>query len=318
MQPLKPYTDTPSQLLLLQQRGLLIEDQVSATRALETIGYYRLSGYWYPYRIAGPAGRLDNFSSGTTFGYVARLYEFDRKLKLLMLEALERIEVQVRVQVGQVLGQRGPLAYTMPSELDGKFTSAGASGSSNYSTWLSKLQAAQGRSREDYILHHRAKYGNQLPIWVAVGLLDFGGLSMLYSGLKWSDRQTVAQRLDVLNAQGVGNPILLQNWLRVLTYLRNICAHHSRLWNTNMTVQLRQQGLDVIAELQHLVNPQYKELNRVFGPMSVIAYLLVRVDPSTDWTQRVRGLLSRELTSCDRSTSEMGFPPAVSQFELWK
>ncbi|WIM72120.1 Abi family protein [Corynebacterium suedekumii] len=109
----KPYLTVPEQLDLLRVRGCDIGDQASAEELLTRVGYYRLSGYWYPFRqssqVNGETVVLDNFISGTTLSAISELYEFDRRLRLLVLDAIERVEVAMRFQVGHTLGSRGAL-----------------------------------------------------------------------------------------------------------------------------------------------------------------------------------------------------------------
>ena len=84
-------------------------------RWLSVVGYYRLSGYLYAYRVLpeGSQVRLDTFRESTTFDQVIALYDFDRRLKLLMLDALERIEIAVRFRVGYTLPATGRVASEM-------------------------------------------------------------------------------------------------------------------------------------------------------------------------------------------------------------
>jgi abortive infection bacteriophage resistance protein len=46
----KPFLTLDQQIALLLSRGLTIPDVNFAKDCLKNIGYYRLSGYWYPMR----------------------------------------------------------------------------------------------------------------------------------------------------------------------------------------------------------------------------------------------------------------------------
>ncbi|WP_454942108.1 Abi family protein [Corynebacterium argentoratense] len=91
----------------------MVVDEPSATQWLNNVSYYRLSGYWCGYRVLPPdtdpknPQRLDSFVSGTSFSDVVALYEFDRKLRTLVHNALERIEVALRARVGELLLSKG-------------------------------------------------------------------------------------------------------------------------------------------------------------------------------------------------------------------
>ena len=123
MKPLKPWLSFSDQLLQLQARGLHVDDHVAALDYLERLGYYRLSGYWYPLGVIVPvasqaqgrAVRLDTFVPGSRFEDVVRLYVFDKKLRLLALDALERIEMAVRVDVAYLLGEHAARAHESPA-----------------------------------------------------------------------------------------------------------------------------------------------------------------------------------------------------------
>jgi abortive infection bacteriophage resistance protein len=162
----KPHLAISEQVRLLASRGMALRDPALAAHWLGVVGYYRLSGYWYPYRrpASGATGRSDAFEPDTTFEQVVALYAFDRKLKLLVLDALERVEIAVRFRVGYTLGRRGAYAHLDPDTLDGAFGR-----SAGYTTWKRKVDAAQTASREDFVQHFRAKYDGRLPVWVVHG-----------------------------------------------------------------------------------------------------------------------------------------------------
>ena len=113
------------------------------------IGYYRLSGYWYPFRMIDPktGTRLDEFVEGARFQDVMRLYRYDERLRCAVYSALSKIEVALRVKVGYVLGRRDAFAYLKPAmlrdDLDVK----------SYANFVSSFTREAGRSCEDYAEH---------------------------------------------------------------------------------------------------------------------------------------------------------------------
>lgn len=130
LKPLKPWRSLDEQLQILSDRGMQIDDWETARNYLEKLGYYRLSGYWYPLRSInskaskekGYAVRDDNFIDDSHFKDVIDLYIFDKKLRLMALDALERIEMAIRVDVAHTLGERDPLAHENPNCLHGNFS----------------------------------------------------------------------------------------------------------------------------------------------------------------------------------------------------
>lgn len=318
----KPHLTLEQQVALLTSRGMQVHDPAEGARWLGMVGYYRLSGYWYPFRRIdeGAQGRGNQFLDGTTLTQVVELYTFDRRLKLLVLEALERIEIAMRCKVGYTLGLRGSYAHLNPDNLDGKFTetppatppdSDEPAELSRYDEWLAKVTEYQSRSKEDFVVHFRRRYDDRLPVWVVTEILDFGGLSVLYEGLQHADRNTIAQEFEVTDAQG-GNGKALANWMQVLNHVRNVAAHHSRLWNRNFPVQLAPKHLRKVPDLAHLGAPD-AQLNRLFGPLSIIAFLLERLGVDETWSTQVVELVHDSLPATGRYPAEMGLPDGWEQ-----
>jgi abortive infection bacteriophage resistance protein len=301
----KPHLAISEQVRLLASRGMVLRDPALAAHWLGVVGYYRLSGYWYPYRrpASSATGRSDAFEPETTFEQVVALYAFDRKLKLLVLDALERVEIAVRFRVGYTLGRRGAYAHLDPDTLDGAFGR-----SAGYTTWKRKVDAAQTASREDFVQHFRAKYDGRLPVWVVTEILAFGSLSHLYAGLKRVDRDDIAREVGAVDVAGRGNGAAFANWLRVFNYLRNTCAHHSRLWNRNMTVQLAPRHLEAIGSLRQLSVGGPAPTSRPAGILAVLAYLVNQISPGSAWATDITALVLGDLPASQRQPREMGFP----------
>jgi abortive infection bacteriophage resistance protein len=313
----KPHLAFADQVRLLKSRGLIIDDEAEAEHLLSVIGYYRLSGYWYSYRRRREgADRDDQFVEGTTFRQVVRLYDTDRRLKLHVLDALERIEIAVRVMIGFTLGRRGAYAHLDGRNLDGRFTRSSGGRPSTYDRWLRKVLAAQTRSSEDFVLHFQHKYDGRLPVWVMTEILDFGSMSYLFQGLKTPDRNEIASRLGILDQRGDGNGGALANWLRVLNYVRNICAHHSRLWNRNLADQIAPSHLRAIPDLRHLTDRDVSHF-RIYSTLCIVAFLLARVRQDPQWVAEVRALISAEIPASGRGLHELGFPGGWSAARPW-
>jgi abortive infection bacteriophage resistance protein len=313
----KPHLAFADQVSLLKSRGLVVDDEAEVEHLLSVIGYYRLSGYWYAYRRhLGGARRDDGFIEGTTFRQVVRLYNADRQLKLHALDAVERTEIALRVKLGFTLGRRGAYAHLSAGNLDGQFTQRRYGKPSTYDRWLRKVLTAQGRSSEDFVAHFQRKYDGRLPVWVVTEILDFGAMTYLFQGLKAADRNEIAHSLDVLDHKGIGNGAALGNWLRVLNYVRNVCAHHSRLWNRNLIDQIAPSHLRSIADLRHLSQREVSHF-RVYSTLCILAFLLARLEPGTDWASPVRRLVAEEIPACGRSVHELGFPADWTSRRPW-
>ncbi|WBQ05654.1 Abi family protein [Kribbella sp. CA-293567] len=315
----KPHLTFADQVKLLESRGLLIRDPGAAADLLSVVGYYRLSGYWYPYRrsIQGQDGRDDQFVAGTTFDQVVHLYDTDRRLKLMVLAAIERVEVALRVKIGFTLGRRGAYAHLNGAALDGQFVRARPGRLSIHQEWLQKILTAQTRSSEDFVVHFRRKYDGKLPVWVLTEIMDFGSMSYLYGGLKSVDRDEIARSLRVVAANGAGNGPALVNWLRVLNYVRNVCAHHSRLWNRNLVSQIAPRHLRAISPLAHLGDPSGDSHFRIYSTLCILAFLLRRFGDESQWAASVRNLLQTDIPRCGRQLHELGIPAGWIDSPQW-
>lgn len=272
---LKPWLTPKSQLTLLKERGLIVSDDKRALHYLQTLGYYRLSGYFYPFRELKDGIRIDAFIKNSQFDDVLKLYLFDKGLRLLAFDALERIEMAIRTDIAHTLGSRHPNAHEMPEHLDFEFTQRfydkKYSQKSLHQKWLDKYDGLIARSKtQDFIAHHLDKYG-RLPIWVACEILDFGALSHLYGGMKPKDRQKIATKYQT-------DERLLIQWLRSLNFVRNVVAHHGRLWNLNIV-----ERSDFNKSFANIGLENHK----TFGYFYVMAHLLSVISPKSTWKLRL-------------------------------
>src|SRR5581483_3784677 len=105
---------------LMLNRGLVANRDELISR-LKVVNYYRLSGYLHPFRVRDATGKpTDNFMPGTSFDIVWRRYNFDRRLRIILLDAIERIEVSVRTRlVFHFVMAHGPFGYLSDKNLPG-------------------------------------------------------------------------------------------------------------------------------------------------------------------------------------------------------
>jgi abortive infection bacteriophage resistance protein len=317
VKPLKPWRSFADQLQQLQDRGLQVDNSAAALAYLERLGYYRLSGYWYPLRTIdevasvaqGRAVRMDSFAPGSRFEDVVRLYVFDKKLRLLALDALERIEMAVRVDVAHLLGQRDPRAHENPACLHGNFAkkliAKGPDAcKTQHQVWLAKYRSMLSRARkEPFVVHHQQQYG-ALPIWAAIEVWDFGLLSKLFAGMQYADQQTIAAMYGAPNGQAFAQ------WLRSLNFIRNVSAHHSRLWNINV---LEYSAVPATW-------PGHLNSARPFFYFCLMQHLLRVICPNSSWGQRFKTLLSNDfppVVNQQISLAELGVFPDWEEWALW-
>lgn len=295
-----------------------ITDLSKAESCLGRIGYYRLSAYFYPFRksttINNQTKILDDFRENTSFTTAFDLYVFDKKLRLLVLDALERIEVAIRTDISLTLGKHSPWALEDPDLLDGKFSKIAANQSTSktkHDEWLDRLKKKFGRSKEDFAKHFKNKYIESMPpIWIAVELWDFGTLSHFYAGMKKLDRDNIA-----LN-YGIPEGRMLESWLRCLNDIRNICAHHSRLWNRPLvsTPTLPKDGQ--MDSLQHIIADNNGR-TRLYCALVLMRMLLIKINPSSTWHQRLKDHISTLPPHPILLEASAGFPADWRKHPVW-
>ncbi|RBO91421.1 Abi family protein [Nocardia puris] len=322
----KPFKTLAEQVELLSDRGMDIPDRRSAIDTLRRIGYYRLSGYWYIFRAPSADSAQtepgDLFLPGTTFDRVLALYEFDRRLRLHVLDALERVEVALRVQLGYTLGAGHAFAHLDPAVFDSSFTRVVGTNpiagnglwlESEHVKWLTNVRNLEKRSKEEFVDHFKRKYGMPLPIWVVTELLTFGGLATVLGGMKPQQKNIIAAGFGVYDANCDGDGAAFAKWVTHLSYVRNTCAHHVRLWNKNMTDQLSR--LEVVPDLAHAAG--VRSVSRIYPSLAVLAYLTCQLDRGSRWRVRTVELIRSGLAEAGQPDGRIGCPPGWEEQPIW-
>lgn len=301
--PIKDWTSFNQQLELLKKRGLIIDNEQKALGYLKTIGYYRLSGYLYSFRQINPNNpkhKLDNFVDDSRFEDVKELYMFDKKLRQLALDALERIEIAMRVNISYELGKYSPTAYHDSQYFDANF---------RHDEWLkrhSDVIQREEKKRNTYIIHHN-KYYSALPIWVSCETWDFGTMSTLFKGMKKSDKDKIAK---IYHLQSGSH---LQSHLHAFNFIRNVSAHHSRLWNRAIVFK---------ASLKGLGDKQWQALSvkKVFVYFCLMKRMLDVICPNSKWNERFLALLDEfpQVENGAVSLKQMGVELDPKLWSLWQ
>lgn len=208
------------QIDILEARGIRIEDRESAKRILSMINYYRLTAYALQFK-------LENIYIGDIkFDTLYKLYNFDKKMKNLIIGVLESIEISIRTYVAYTLAHKyGADSYTKSEIFENEKYHSGL---------MREISKEIKRNyREPFVIHHKEKYNGKFPIWAVIELISFGALSRMYSNLKREDQRIVSRELLGLDYK------LLVAGLLHLSYVRNICAHYGRLYNKKFVVFTR-------------------------------------------------------------------------------
>jgi len=261
---------TDQQVDLLRERGLKINDEKNLRHYLNTVGYYCLSGYFKIFQ-----DKDDIFLENITFEKVLKIYFFDRKLRLLFLDGLERIEKAFRTQfVSQISLRHGPY-YFDKEHIQNRHKE--------------KIMNILQRSKEPFIEKFQKKYPNQsAPLWILAEVLSFGDILNFYiTGIENEDKKEIARYFNL-------GWKFFYSWLENLREVRNTSAHHSRLWNKKITKQLRK-------------GDQYPAITyngRIFDSIFIITILLQKISPDYRWISHIEKLISQY----EIDTKRMGFP----------
>jgi abortive infection bacteriophage resistance protein len=294
----KPALSIADQLALLEARGLIVNDRPAALHALKHISYYRLRAYWL-YFEKDPTDPAHALRPGTSFDDILSLYDFDRRLRLLINDGLERIEV----------ASRGSWAHflAMTSGPHGYLDAALYSNSYRYARNLTQLQDEVDRSHDTFIDHYKATYGNPPlpPVWMAAEVMSFGLLSKWISTLgSKGHRQSIARPLGLSER-------VATSFLHHLVTVRNICAHHGRLWNRRLTVTPILPNNP--PELAAMMNPAAPR--QLYNSLAIMLHVMGVIAPSSEWRKHLRALLETHPAGDLRA---MGFPDDWRSRKSWR
>jgi len=301
------YEKTPKsfkdQVELLEERRLVINNKGKAVKVLSSISYNRLSRYWFPFLMEPKDDEI--FEEGVDFDTIFRIYQFDSKLRTLMFNAIEQIEIAIRTQVIYHLSH----AYNSGFWFENRdaFTSF-----TSYLKFLKKINEATNDTNEAYIKKYRNKYIQPLPpSWKAFEIITFRTLYDIYKHL--SDKgckQAVADHFDLPQH-------IFESWVDFLVYIRNICAHHSRLWNRTMTIKpmwLRSQKRGPWVN-KWSDDPPQNLRHKTYVAVVTISFMMKKVNPYNTFKEDVIELIE---SYPQVSYDEMGFPKDWKDQPLWR
>lgn len=272
-----------------RQRGLHIQNEERATRYLRHLGYYRLSAYVRSFE----SDQRDVLRAGTSFDDVLNLYIFDRKLRLHVLDALERVEVAVRAAISDRLSRAaGPHWYEDPRQ----FARTGVQ--QRLLRDIDALVDGQLRRPRERAVgsdtfvsaleHYVTRYGSpsRPPTWVVFEELSLGSIRSIYGAL--GDKSAQA---DIAESLGLRAPVL-RSWLQSYQRVRNICAHHGRLWNRGLGVY---PAIPKSRSIRWLEDDDLFERNawrrqRLYAVLVSLQTMLHTVAPGSMWAPRLNDL----------------------------
>ena len=273
-----------------------MEDKHKVESYLLNIGYHRLSAYIFPFYKSPKSDLI--LKKGTTFEQVLTLYRFDKKLRILLFNEIEKIEVAIRsvlANIGcQELGDRYWITKPEYFANEDKFNQT-----------LAVIEKELASSKEDYIENFRRNYvENYPPAWMITEVLSFGNLNYIYSNI--ASNQLLKRIAGYFGLK----PKVFTSWMTVLANLRNMCCHHVRVWNRDFMLNP--------AEPRKTSNAWIDTTNidkkRIFYRLCIIRYFLASVSPNNNFNEKIANLLDR-FPSID--IAAMGFCKGWKNEHLW-
>ena len=276
---------------------MVVADPATAAKFLSHVNYYRFSGYCLAFETV-----RHQFPAGLTFEQVQASYDFDRVLRDLVTEALEIVEVDLRAAIAYHFGRRyGAFGHTNASHFFHRF---------HHSDWISKIHDETVRSKEPFVTHFRQSYREfpDLPIWIATEVMSFGAISMMFAGMDKKDQKAVAIRYSI-------QPHDLSTWAHHLVYVRNLCAHHARLWDHVWSIK------PVLPHGAFWHPPYLPGNNRLFVTVLILYHLMRRCPSVASFASEWRGRVLTHLAHPPKAADPLACMGLTAQWmthPLWR
>jgi abortive infection bacteriophage resistance protein len=287
------------QIALLKSRNMAFQNEANAPHFLANISYYRLKGYWWEMQD----DKTNHFfADGSFFEDVIDLYNFDRHFRLIVFNAIERIEIALRTKMIYHLSLSNGAEWYLESTL--------FQNKKYFSGFQSKIHSELSNNSEEFIKKHYKNHPNDNPeSWKALEVLTLGSLSKLYGNLN----HQLPEKNEIAKEFGLYNQKYLSSWLITITLVRNIIAHHGRLWNRVIINKYDWPDKSRKPILNYI--PNNHQRRKIFPILSAILYLSDFISPGHN--------IKSELLALFKAFKhvplyKMGFPKEWEQQPIWK
>lgn len=280
----------------LRQRGLIIKDTQFAKSILSNISYYRLRAYTYPFQDNTKAEHP--FTTKISLEQIIRLYNFDEQLRLILFFATETIEISLRTQTIHTFSMK----YGGHWQLNPKLYKD----HSRFEENIESLKKEINRSREVFIKHYKDKYNKPTlpPSWMSLEVASMGLLSKTFRNLKMGD-----EKKAILSYYGLPKIDILENWMHSFSTLRNICAHHGRVWNRRL------QPISIPKKPTHPYAQNIPYENKVYAYIVSIIYLLDIINPQNNFRENLISIIKEYKD--EQILKDMGFATNWRREPIW-
>jgi len=284
-----------------------VADAKEAEFYLEHIGYYRLSGYTHPFKTGGVGPDKNDFKDGTTFEEVLDRYIFDRKLRLHVMDAVERVEIAIRSALSNSIATRhGPHWYLDPDLFNCDSVDDNGNALFLHGSYITEIKKQidhrrRGQNSDVFIKHYYDEYDNpeMPPSWMIFESVSFGVISRTFKFLAYSEHKRICDDFGLRHDA-------LSSWVHSISYVRNLCAHHSRLWNRKFTIK---------PYAAKAYRADLKPNDKIYAQLFVMQILLERIAPENHWALRLAELFDEHPNI---PLGSMGFPANWRERNIWR
>lgn len=294
-----PHFSIPQQVAGLLSKGLDPGERPFIEEKLKSVPYCRLKQYWVPLLHSSNPNR---FQPGVTFQKIWRRYTFDRQLRLLVMDAIERVEVAIRRLIIDELGlNHGATGYLNHSIFSPKWPAA------DHQKLVDSIRKDWSQNKDELVLDYKARYtlSPDPPLWFALEVTSFGTVVTLYRNMKWPEKRGIARALKVQEAE------VFQSWLLTLNYIRNLCAHQGRLWNRQLNIAVKTPTKHHHPDWH---SPSPPPNDRTYVVLLILRYLQGTIAAQSSWLHRLSHLLE---SYEEIPLTPMGFPTHWHECPIW-
>lgn len=250
----------------------------------------------YPFLKSPKSNHL--FKDGSTFDKVLMLYRFDKKLRVLLFNEIEKIEIAVRESIMNMTAERSGDVFWLTNNVHFHDQNL-------FNNSINLLKKEYDRSTEDFIEHFKHTYIEPFPpAWILGELLPMGNINIFYRNLKDKTlKKKIAKRFHL-------HAPVFESWLSVLTLTRNSCCHHSRVWNKVNKI--------IPNDMKGMTRPWITlaaDKRRIYYNICIIKYFLDIISPDNDFLAKLRWLF---LYFPEIDLQAMGFPKGWETEPLWQ
>ncbi|MCW3084864.1 MAG: hypothetical protein JWP12_2230 [Bacteroidetes bacterium] len=239
------------------------------------------------------------FKEKVTFELILDHYLFDKKLRLLIMDYIERIEVSLRTNICNIMSLSYGAHWYLDPSLFNNLTL--------HSEMIEKINSYCKNASETFIKNYNSKYDTPKspPSWMIMETLTFGGLTSLFENLKDNDeKKKISKQYNVVVP-------LFQSWLKSINFIRNSSAHHSRLWNRRIPLK---PTIPTKKSNRFLTHIDHETDKRLYGILSCMLFLVKNISPKSRFRERILTLFD-EYPSVN--IRYMGFHEKWEEEEIW-